>query len=44
MSKELYGEVISHLLTSIALECDVTEKARLTELCKKVIVASGMGK
>jgi len=44
MSRELYAEVVGHLLTSISLERDEKEKARLTELCKRVVAASGLGK
>jgi len=44
VSKELYAAVVGHLLTSISLERDEKEKARLTELCRRVVTASGLGK
>ena len=44
VSNELYAAVVGHLLTSISLAKDKEEKARLTKLCKQVMVASGLGK
>lgn len=45
MSKALYAEVVAHLLTAISMERDANEKARLTKLCEKVIIAmNGLGK
>lgn len=40
MSKDLYAEVIAHLLTSIGKESEPSEKARLKDLCKRVIIDS----
>ena len=42
MNKELYGKVISQLLTDIGKASDPDEKNRLTVLCGQVIEASGL--
>ena len=40
MTKELYAEVVGQLFTAIALAKDEKEKERLSDLCKRVVVAA----